>query len=363
MQILFIPGTLMEKWQLPARVTAAQAADLTAQRVKTADIVVISAEQIEKIPPENWPVSKPVIDAVGSRPQAEQVRNWLLNGARNVILEPTERTASFIGISDSPVEGMTLHGLIGSSPEMIKLGQMIEKVAATSATVLIRGESGTGKELVARAIHRLSSRKSQPFVPVNCAAIPETLLEDELFGHVKGAFTDARADRKGKLEEAEGGTIFLDEIGDMAPLLQVKLLRVLQEREIQPLGSNRTKKIDVRIITATAADLEQMIKEKKFREDLFFRLNVIPIFIPPLRERKEDIPRLITYFSKVLSVKHGIRELRFTEAAMNVLLSLPWRGNVRELEHFIEKMMILFDTPRPVDVGDLPFPSVGGEHL
>ncbi|NOZ12937.1 MAG: sigma-54-dependent Fis family transcriptional regulator [Acidobacteria bacterium] len=358
MQVSFVPGILMEKWQLPAHVTPVCAADLTAENIKTADILVISAEQIAEISPENWPVPKPVIDAVDSRPQAKQVREWMLNGAQNIILEPAERTASFIGIPLSPIDDMGAHGLIGSSPEMVKLGQMIEKVAVTSATVLIRGESGTGKELVARAIHSMSSRQSRSFVPVNCAAIPETLLEDELFGHVKGAFTDAQSDRKGKLEEAEGGTIFLDEIGDMPPLLQVKLLRMLQEREIQPLGSNQPKKVDVRIIAATAANLEQMIKEKKFREDLFFRLNVIPIFIPPLRERKEDIPRLIHHFSEALSVKHGVRKLRFTDAAMDVLTSLPWKGNVRELEHFVERTLVLFDHTRPVDAADLPFPTV-----
>ncbi len=354
MKIAFVPGSLMEKWELPSYFHSIRAESLETDAVKSADIVVASDTCLPDIEPAKWPVRKLVIDAAETLTEATQVRDWLLNGARTVVLSPSERTASFLGLQDTRFQDTGFQGLVGNSPEMKELRELIRKVAATSATVLIRGESGTGKELVARAIHRLSPRNLRPFIPVNCAAIPETLLEDDLFGHVRGAFTDARADRKGKLEEADGGTLFLDEIGDMAPSLQVKLLRVLQEKEIQPIGSNRPKKVDVRIIAATAADLEAMIKEKTFREDLYFRLNVIPIFIPPLRERGGDIPELVSHFSRVLSAKHGMPELRFTDAAMNALSKFPWQGNVRELEHLMERMLVLFDGNGPVDVDDLP---------
>lgn len=354
MQIIFVPGSLIEKWQLPSHSVSLTAETLDAEAVKGADIVVISDANLPKASSEKWPTRQIVIDAAETKPGTKEVRDWLLNGARTVVLDPSERTGSFIGLRDTISPDAGFHGIVGTSPLMNELQEMIKKVAHTSATVLIRGESGTGKELVAQAIHRLSPRKARPFVPVNCAAIPETLLEDDLFGHVKGAFTDARTDRKGKLEEADGGTLFLDEIGDMAPVLQVKLLRVLQEKEIQPLGSNGPKKVDVRIIAATAADLEDMIKEKKFREDLYFRLNVIPIPIPPLRERKDDIPELISYFSQLLSVKHGVPEFQLTDAAMDALTHHPWRGNVRELEHFMERMLVLSDGSSPLDVEDLP---------
>ena len=354
MRIAFVPGSLIEKWQLPSHSVSLSAANLDAEVVKNADIVVISDTHIQEASSKKWPVHRLVIDAAETAPGTKAVRNWLLSGARTVVLDPSERTGSFLGLRDAISPDTGFHGIVGHSPQMNELQERIIKVAHTSATVLIRGESGTGKELVAQAIHRLSPRKTRPFVPVNCAAIPETLLEDDLFGHVKGAFTDAGTDRKGKLEEADGGTLFLDEIGDMAPVLQVKLLRVLQEKEIQPLGSNRPKKVDVRIIAATAADLEEMIQVKTFREDLYFRLNVIPISIPPLRERRDDIPELISYFSRLLSIKHGIPEFRLTDAAMNALTHHPWQGNVRELEHFMERMLVLSDGNSPLDVDSLP---------
>lgn len=354
MQIAFIPGSLIEKWQLPELSESVPAENLEADVVKSADMVVVRNDFVSEASCEKWPVQRMIVDAAEATPMPEQVRNWLLSGARTVILDPSERTASFIGLRDVASLNAGFHGIVGNSPQMRELRKMIEKVAHTSATVLIRGESGTGKELVAQAIHRLSPRKKRPFIPVNCAAIPETLLEDELFGHVKGAFTDARTDRKGKFEEANGGTLFLDEIGDMPPMLQVKLLRVLQEKEIQALGSNRPKKVDVRIIAATAANLEDMIKNKQFREDLYFRLNVVPVFIPPLRKRVGDIPELISYFSHILSTKHGIPEFRFTDAAMEALSHRPWRGNVRELEHFMERTLVLFNGKGPVDVDALP---------
>ncbi len=360
MQIAFIPGSLIKKWQLPSHSDSVAAENLDDAAVKNADIVVISNARLQEASSDKWPPHRIVVDAAETPPGLKQVRNWLLSGARTVVLDPLERTASFIGLRDVRSPDAGFQGIIGNSPQMKELREMIEKVAHTSATVLIRGESGTGKELVAQAVHSLSPRKNRPFVPVNCAAIPETLLEDDLFGHIKGAFTDARTDRKGKLEEADGGTLFLDEIGDMAPTLQVKLLRVLQEKEIQPLGSNRPKKVDVRIIAATAADLETMIKKKTFREDLYFRLNVIPVPIPPLRERMGDIPELIAHFSRILSAKHGLPELQFTGSAMNALMNRQWRGNVRELEHFIERVLVLFDGTGPVDVDALySSPEIG----
>ncbi len=231
--------------------------------------------------------------------------------------------------------------LIGNSQGIQKVCTLIEKVAATDSTILILGESGTGKELVARTIHYNSPRKNKPLIPINCGAIPETLLESELFGHEKGAFTGASTTRVGRFELADGGTIFLDEIGDMSPTLQVKLLRVLQQREFERVGGIRTIKVDVRIIAATNIDLEDAVNEGKFREDLYYRLNVIPVIVPPLRERIDDIPLLmdhfLNYFNK--SKKRNIKG--FTPEAMEILMSYPWPGNIRELENLVERLVIL----------------------
>ncbi len=231
--------------------------------------------------------------------------------------------------------------LIGKSQGIQKVFSLIEKVAETDSTILILGESGTGKELVARTLHYNSPRRNKPLVPINCGAIPENLLESELFGHEKGAFTGAGSTRIGRFELADGGTVFLDEIGEMSPALQVKLLRVLQQREFERLGGTKTIKVDVRIITATNIDLEKAVQIGKFREDLYYRLNVIPIGIPPLRERVEDMPLLIEHFlnhfnrSKKKSIKG------FTPEAMNLLLIYRWPGNIRELENLIERLVIL----------------------
>jgi len=221
-----------------------------------------------------------------------------------------------------------------------------ELVAETKSTVLITGETGTGKELVARAIHDRSAQRDMPLIKVNCAAIPETLLESELFGHVRGAFTGASTSKKGKFALADGGTIFLDEIGTMSPTLQSKLLRVLQEREVEPLGSERTEKIDVRVIAATNRDLRQMVADGKFQEDLFYRLNVIPIEIPPLRERRDDIPALVEHFVKKHSQRTGRRFEKMDEGVLTGLQQYDWPGNVRELENTIERAVVL--SPGPV---------------
>jgi len=231
--------------------------------------------------------------------------------------------------------------LVGNSEEMLKVFQMIEKIADTDSTVLILGESGTGKELVARSIHYNSERKDKFFVPVNCGAIPENLLESELFGHEKGSFTGASRTQIGRFEKANGGTIFLDEVGDMSWTLQTKILRALQEREFERIGGLRTIKVDVRVIAATHQDLEDEIKKGNFREDLYYRLNVIPIKIPPLKERKSDLPLLINHFLKRLAKEKGYQVEGITKEAMEILVNYHWPGNVRELENLIERLVVL----------------------
>ncbi len=245
------------------------------------------------------------------------------------------------------------HRLIGNSPQMQKVYDLIEKIADTESTVLISGESGTGKEVVAKTIHFNSSRAQNPFVPLNCGAIPKDLLESELFGHEKGAFTGAINTRVGRFEMADGGTIFLDEIGELHPSLQVKLLRVLQEREFERVGGMKTVKVDVRILAATNRDLEQATKEGTFREDLYYRLSVIPLHIPPLRERKEDIPLLMEHFMGSFAKKKKKEALKIAPAAMGCLKLYPWPGNVRELENLVERMVIL-DEDGIINTDDLP---------
>ncbi len=234
-----------------------------------------------------------------------------------------------------------LNNIIGESRKMLSLFELIEKVAGSDSTVLLQGESGTGKELVARAIHDLSTRRNRNFVPVNCAAIPDDLLESELFGHVKGSFTGAIATRIGRFEMADRGTLFLDEIGDMKPNLQVKLLRVLQNREIEPVGATSSKKVDVRIIAATNQNLDKMVAEKEFREDLYYRISVIPIMLPPLRERKDDIPLLINSFLERFNRDKHNKVNGLDRSTMNLLCGYDWPGNVRELENLVERLVIL----------------------
>jgi Nif-specific regulatory protein len=233
------------------------------------------------------------------------------------------------------------HNMVGDSPRMRDVYQFIARVAPRDITVLIFGESGTGKELVARAIHRTSGRANKPCVAINCAALAESLLESELFGHEKGAFTGAIVQKKGKLEVAEGGTVFLDEIGDLAPLLQAKLLRVLQEREFERVGGTRTIKLDVRLVTATNRDLEEEVKKGRFREDLFYRLNVVSLRMPALRERREDIPLLASYFAAKFSQRSNRPVLGVSPHARTCLTNYDWPGNVRELENAIERAVVL----------------------
>jgi DNA-binding NtrC family response regulator len=243
--------------------------------------------------------------------------------------------------------------IIGDSPPMQKIFEVIEKVADTDSTILIHGESGTGKELIAKAIHHNSSRREGPFIPVNCAAIPSGLLESELFGHEKGAFTNAIRTRIGRFELANGGTLFLDEIGDMDIQMQSKLLRVLQEREFERIGGIKPIKIDIRVIAATHQDLKQAVIDKKFREDLYYRLNVIPIEVPPLRERKSDIPLLVNHFIHKFRKNKKKEVDGITDEALKKLMEYDWPGNVRELENTIERMVILTNQ-KILNVEDLP---------
>lgn len=243
--------------------------------------------------------------------------------------------------------------IIAHSKKMRSLLLLTEKVARYDTTVLITGESGTGKELIAKGIHHHSARKNMPFIAINCGSIPENLLESEFFGYSKGAFTGADSDRKGLFEEANAGTLFLDEIGELPLGLQVKLLRVLQEQEIRPVGSVKTRKINVRVITATAKDMEQEVAEGRFREDLFYRLNVLPLKLPPLRERKEDIPRLCTHFLAILNKKMGLSLETVSPDAMGILLGRDWKGNIRELKNCLERAAVVAETNQilPADLG------------
>jgi DNA-binding NtrC family response regulator len=252
-----------------------------------------------------------------------------------------------------------LEGLVGRSPQMLKIYDLIETVSQTDTTVLVYGESGTGKELVANAIHLRSPRKRNPFVKVNCAALPETLLESELFGHEKGAFTGALKQRKGRFEMADRGTLFLDEIGDISPAVQVKLLRVLQEREFERVGGNETLSVDVRLVCATQRDLKEAIRRGAFREDLYYRLNVVSIHLPPLRERREDIFLLADHFIKKYSEKMGKEITGFSEDAKTLLLRYSFPGNIRELENMIERAIALIKG-KIIQAEDLPEEVCGG---
>ncbi|BBO83414.1 sigma-54 interaction domain-containing protein [Desulfosarcina ovata] len=246
-----------------------------------------------------------------------------------------------------------MNNIIGRSHAMQQVFGAIRVAAASEATVLILGESGTGKELVAGAIHFNSDRREGPMITVNCSALSENLLESELFGHVRGAFTGANRDRMGRFEEASGGTIFLDEIGELSPFIQVKLLRVLQEREIERVGDSRKRKIDIRIITATHKDLYARVREGQFREDLYYRLKVFPVHLPPLHERREDIPLLVDHFIQRMNKKTGKKVARISHEALRIFMDHPWPGNVRELENAIEHAFVLCDREQ-IETSDLP---------
>ncbi|HTN72819.1 MAG TPA: sigma-54 dependent transcriptional regulator [Methylomirabilota bacterium] len=263
-------------------------------------------------------------------------------------LEATQRF-----MEESEEESVPINPLVGNSPKMCAVQVLINKLANSSSTVLITGESGTGKELAARAIHDLSPRNNEPFVPVNCAAIPEELLESELFGHIRGAFTGAINSRQGRFQLANGGTLFLDEIGEMSPKLQVKLLRAVQERQFEPVGSDRAVQVDVRVIAATNRDLNIAVREGKFREDLFYRLNVLPLHLPSLREREGDIPLLVYHFLDIHGRRKGKPLNHVDRDAMAVMEKYRWPGNVREVENLVERLIVLNENGM-ICIADLP---------
>jgi len=260
---------------------------------------------------------------------------------------------------------LNLDGMIGNSPALAEVFKVLGKVAPTDSTVLVTGESGTGKELLVRALHRNSARRAAAFVPINCGAIPKELLESELFGHEKGAFTHAVRTRPGRFELADGGTIFLDEIGEMDLSLQVKILRALQEKEIERVGGTAIKKVDVRVVAATNRDLEGDVKAGRFREDLFYRLNVIPLHLPPLRERGSDILLLAEHFLSNHCTHKDRKRLGISDKAKEMLLTYSWPGNVRELENFMERMSILCDGAEvlPEDLPAKIFEDIGEKPL
>ncbi len=267
-------------------------------------------------------------------------------------------TAENIYLRRELEERFKFENIIGKSKAMQEIFRLIEKVAPTDSTILIRGQSGTGKELIARAIHQHSLRKDEKFIAVDCGALPETLLESELFGHVKGSFTGAIVTKSGLLEVANGGTFFLDEVGDLSPGMQAKMLRVLQEKEFRQVGGVKNIKVDIRLVAATNQDLEMMIKKGMFREDLFYRINIVPIHLPPLRERQEDIPLLADHFLKVYNERRSKRIKGFTPEALRMLVDFHWPGNVRELENIIDRMVIMSDS-EVIDVEHVPIYIVG----
>jgi len=260
------------------------------------------------------------------------------------ILEKQQLAVENIDLKQRLMEKYSIDNIIGQSQTMQKVYHMVEKVAPSDATVLIRGESGTGKELVAQAIHNMSPRTQKPLVKINCAAIPDNMIEAELFGHTKGAFTGAHIAKKGRFQVADGSTLFLDEIGDLSASAQAKLLRFVESGEIQRVGSTEILQVDVRIVAASNKKLEQMVIEKTFREDLYYRLNGFPIFIPPLRERREDILLLLDYFIDKFAEEFGVIKPTLTPAANNYLKGYDWPGNVRQLCHFVERLLVLSAT-------------------
>ena len=278
-----------------------------------------------------------------------------------VLDEKTQLLSENITLKEKLKERYSLYNILGTSNKMTEVFQMIGRVADTDVTVLVRGESGTGKELVANAIHFNSARSSKPFLKLNCAALPDMLIESELFGHEKGAFTGAIEQRSGRFERADGGTLFLDEIGTLNLTAQAKLLRILQEKEFERIGGTRTLRVDVRIIAATSKDLERSIEEGTFREDLYYRLNVFPIFIPPLRERKTDILLLADYFVEKFNQKHKKKVQRISTPAIDMLMQYHWPGNVRELENCVERA-VLFCADRVIHSHHLPPTLQTGEQ-
>jgi two-component system response regulator AtoC len=300
---------------------------------------------------ERWPGTPVVLVAsTASVPEAVEA---LKSGAVDFLVQPVDREQlsfiarkAFAGAARQlqPQAGADAR-LLGDSPLMRDVLSQLRKAAAGTATVLVRGESGTGKELAARAIHRASPRASQPFIKIDCASLPDTLLESELFGYEKGAFTGASARKPGRVELADRGTLFLDEIGELTGTLQAKLLRLLQDREIERLGSTRTLRVDVRVVAATHRDLETMVERGQFRQDLFYRLNVVPIWLPPLRARRDDITELALHFCSTFAAANRKSEVTLDAGALRALRGQRWGGNVRQLQNLIERLVVMTDTP------------------
>ena len=318
---------------------------------------------------------KPLVVIVTGFGSVESAVECMRNGAFDYLLKPfssdqlqvtlkkAENFNQLLKVNayfSNAEEDVTGYELLGKSQSLDQLRQLIRKVARTQATVLIAGESGTGKELVARALYRQSPRANAPFIKVNCAAVPENLIESEFFGHEKGSFTGALSKREGRFELAHGGTILLDEISEISPQVQVKLLRVLQERELERVGGNRTIKVDVRVIATTNRHLEESVERKEFRQDLFFRLNVVPIHVAPLREHKEDVPFLAQQFMPRFARKHGVRIHGISDACLAALEAHRWPGNVRELQNVIERAVILCGDSGQLEPEHLGFSSVSG---
>ncbi len=359
-----LPGLLQACLPEPVQLEVLAPDQLSRRRISVGTTATIF---IDCLPPAKeffWPsflcdlpISLIMICAQGD---IERVKMGVLHGAHSYITSPlsppdvqrvVNQCCSELAAevedeqlpADEVLKSLGFHGMLGASPGVKSVFRLIQKISRSNSNVLIQGKSGTGKELVARAIHKLSARAGHPFIPVNCAAIPRELLESELFGYVKGAFTGAISDRLGRVEMADGGGLFLDEIGEMDALLQVKILRLIQDRTVEPLGWRQAaKKIDIRIICATNRDFEMAVREGVFREDLFFRLNVVPIQLPLLRQRPEDIPCLAEYFIRCQNeARSGLPVTDISPEAMLLLQSYPWPGNVRELENIIERIMVM----------------------
>jgi two-component system, NtrC family, response regulator AtoC len=272
-------------------------------------------------------------------------RSELVRGIRKALLTYRYQASQFLRSPGVSFAGLSM---IGSNHKMKRIYQLVDKVAPTDSTVLVTGESGTGKELIAQAIHEASPRAKAPFIKINCAAIPETLMESELFGYEKGAFTGAATAKPGRFELADGGTLFLDEIGEMSTEMQVKLLRVLQDGSFERVGGLRTLKVNVRLVTATNRDLEKEVREGNFREDLFYRLNVVPVSLPPLRDRRDDIPQLIAYFVHKFAERMKKPVPKVSPESLELLAQFPWPGNIRQLENVIERLIVMAETPEIV---------------
>lgn len=347
------------RYDVAAATTVAEAQELLGKDnfdLIFADIRLPDGEGTELLRQIQQRAYKPLVVMVTGFGSVESAVSCMRDGAFDYIIKPF--SADTIEVTLKKAEDYTRlvkvnqyfnreeaeegsYELLGRSSGMENLRQLIRKVARTQATVLIQGESGTGKELVARAIYRESPRANAPFIRVNCAAIPENLIESEFFGHEKGAFTGALNKREGRFELAHGGTILLDEVSEVSPQVQAKLLRVLQERELERVGGNRTIKVDVRVIATTNRNLEQSVEKKEFRQDLFFRLNVVPILVPPLRERREDVLYLAEQFMHRMARKHGVRVSGISPECQNQLAAHNWPGNVRELQNVVERAVIL----------------------